>query len=177
GYRRLLTEVEKWRTLVIVLVALVTLAGLALLPFLKTEFLPRLNENNYVVHLALVPGSSLKQSIAIGNRITAELRKIPYIQQVVQRAGKPALAGDVRGPQYSAYQIRVKSLTSAQARKFRADMNQLIIKFPGVLLSYNSCFIRAYQSSHFRFPRPGGRAGDRQQVCGPSTGIGHVDSG
>ena len=138
AYRRLLTAVERWRIVVIVLVAVVTLAGLAMAPFLKTEFFPRLNENNYVVHLALVPGSSLKQSINIGNRITADLRKIPYIKYVVQRAGKPALAGDVRGPQYSAYQIRVKSLTPGQARKFRADMAKLIKKFPGVLLSYNS---------------------------------------
>ncbi len=138
GYRRVLVAVERWRMAVIVLVALVTLAGLSLVPFLKTEFFPRLNENNYVVHLALVPGSSLAQSIAIGNRITADLRKIPYIQYVVQRAGKPALAGDVRGPQYSAYQIRVKNLTSGQARKFRDDMAKLIKKFPGVLLSYNS---------------------------------------
>ncbi|NNM88702.1 MAG: efflux RND transporter permease subunit [Phycisphaerae bacterium] len=138
GYRRLLTGVENWRTLVVALVVVVTLAGLALLPLLKTEFLPRLNENNYVVHLALVAGSSLSQSMAVGNRITADLRKIPYIRYVVQRAGKPALAGDVRGPQYSAYQIRVKSLSPAQSRKFRADMATLIKKFPGVLISYNS---------------------------------------
>ncbi len=138
GYRRLLAIVETWRTAVMVLVAVVTLAGLALVPFLKTEFFPRLNENNYVVHLALAPGSSLQQSITIGNRITAALRKIPYIQYVVQRAGKPSLAGDVRGPQYSAYQIRVKSLTSVQAQKFRMDMAKLIKSFPGVLISYNS---------------------------------------
>ena len=138
AYRRLLTFVEAWRIAVIVLVTLVTLAGLALVPFLKTEFFPQLNENNYVVHLALAPGSSLQQSITIGNRITADLRKIPYVKYVVQRAGKPALVGDVRGPQYSAYQLLVKSLTTGQAQKFRADMAKLIKTFPGVLISYNS---------------------------------------
>ncbi len=138
GYRRFLTFVESWRIMVIVLVTLVTLAGLALTPFLKTEFFPQLNENNYVVHLVLAPGSSLRQSIAVGNRITADLRKIPYIKYVVQRAGKPALAGDVRGPQFSAYQILLKSMTSEQALIFRADMAKLIKHFPGVLISYNS---------------------------------------
>ena len=138
AYRRILTFVEAWRIAVIVVVAIVTLAGLALVPFLKTEFFPRLNERNYVVHLALVAGSSLDQSIAIGNRVTADLRKIPYIQEVEQRAGRSNLAGDVLGPQYSEYLIRLKSLTSGQARKFRADMAQLIKKFPGVLLYYNT---------------------------------------
>ncbi len=118
--------------------ALVTLAGLVWAPFLKTEFFPRLNERNYVVHLALAAGSSLEQSIAIGNRVTAELRKIPYIQEVEQRSGKSALAGDVLGPQYSEFLIRVKPLTPGHARRFRAAMAELIKKFPGVLLYYNT---------------------------------------
>jgi CzcA family heavy metal efflux pump len=137
-YRRLLTVVETWRAAVIGLVILVTLAGLALVPFLKTEFFPRLNERNYVVHLALVAGSSLRQSIAIGNRVTTDLRKIPYIQEVEQRAGRSNLAGDVLGPQYSEYLIRVKPLTPSQAGHFRADMAEMIKKFPGVLLYYNT---------------------------------------
>ncbi len=137
-YRRLLNVVERWRIAVLVLVTLVTLAGLAVIPLLKTELLPRLNENNYVVHLALAAGTSLKQSMSIGNRIEADMRKIPYTRYVVQRAGKPALAGDVHGPQYSAYQIRVKSLSAAQAVKFRADMANVIKKFPGAVISYNS---------------------------------------
>ena len=138
AYRRVLAFVENWRIAVIVLAAVVTLSGLALVPLLKTEFLPRLNERNYVVHLVLAAGSSLTQSIAVGNRVTADLRKIPYVLEVEQRSGKPALAGDVRGPQYSAYFIRLKSLTSGQARKFRTDMALLIKKFPGVLLYYNT---------------------------------------
>jgi CzcA family heavy metal efflux pump len=138
AYRRLLTVVETWRNLVIGLVVLLTLGGLALLPLLKTEFFPRLNERNYVVHLGLVAGSSLKQSIAVGNRVTAELRKIPYIQVVEQRSGRSNLAGDVLGPQYSEYLIRVKSLSPKQAKLFREDMAKLIKKFPGVLLYYNT---------------------------------------
>ncbi len=138
GYRRLLTSVESHRIVMMLLVAVVTLSGLALTPFLKVTFLPRLNERNYVVHLALAAGSSLAQSITLGNRITADLRKIPYIQHIEQRAGKPALAGDVLGPQYSEYLIRLKALSPAQARKFRAAMARLINKFPGVLLYYNT---------------------------------------
>ena len=138
GYRRLLTMVETWRVAVIMLVAAVTLTGLALAPFLKTEFFPRLNERNYVVHMALVDGSSLQQSIAIGNRVTAGLRKISYIQEIEQRSGRSNLAGDVLGPQYSEYLVRLKPLTPTQAKKFRADMAKLIKTFPGVLLYYNS---------------------------------------
>ncbi len=138
GYRRLLTMVETWRVAVIMLVVAVTLTGLALAPFLKTEFFPRLNERNYVVHMALVDGSSLQQSIAIGNRVTAGLRKISYIQEIEQRSGRSNLAGDVLGPQYSEYLVRLKPLTPTQAKKFRADMAKLIKTFPGVLLYYNS---------------------------------------
>jgi CzcA family heavy metal efflux pump len=137
-YRRILRVVEYRRGLVIALVALCTLAGIATAPFLKIEFFPRLNERNYVLHLALVAGSSLDQSIAIGNRVTRDLRKIPYIREVEQRSGMPNLAGDILGPQYSEYLIKVQPLTPGQAGHFRRDMNRLIKKFPGVLLSYNT---------------------------------------
>lgn len=138
GYRRLLTQVEQWRRAAIALVVLITLGGLALLPLLTTEFFPRLNERNYVVHLVLTAGSSLRQSIAIGNRVTAALLKIPFVEEVEQRSGRSNLGGDVLGPQYSEYLIRIKPLSSGQARRFRVDMAAMAKKFPGVLLYYNT---------------------------------------
>ena len=138
GYRRLLSAVESHRRTVMAGAAFVIVTGMASAVFLKTEFFPRLNERNYVLHLALPAGSSLGQSIAIGNRLTRDLRQIPYLQEVEQRAGRPNLAGDVLGPQYSEYLLKVRPLTPPQARRFRRDMNSLIKTFPGVLISYNT---------------------------------------
>ena len=137
-YRRLLSLVERWRTAVIFATAIITLGMLAGFPFLKTVLFPRLNERDYVLHLDLVSGASLAQSIAIGNRVTAALRKIPYVEEVAQHAGRSALAGDVVGPQYSAYFIKVRPLSPAQATKFRAAMDGVLKQFPGVLLYYNT---------------------------------------
>ncbi len=137
-YRRVLKLVQRRRVMVAAAALVVTAGGLLAAMFLNLGFFPRLNERNYVVHLALAAGSSLQQSIAVGNRVTAELRQIPYVQQVEQRSGRSGLGGDVLGPQYSEFLIRIKSLTPGQARKFRADMQRIIKRFPGVLLYYNT---------------------------------------
>ncbi len=105
---------------------------------LKPEFLPRLNEQNYVVHLALTSGSSFAQSMAIGDAVTQRLLKMPAVLQVEQRSGRADYGGDVLGPQYSEFMIKIKTLSPRQALMFRHQMQRLVKAFPGVLMSFNS---------------------------------------
>ncbi len=105
---------------------------------LKPEFLPRLNEQNYVLHLALTSGSSFSQSMALGDAITHRLLKFPAVLQVEQRTGRADYGGDVLGPQYSEFMIKIKTLSPQQALVFRHQMQHLVKEFPGALMSFNS---------------------------------------
>ncbi|NNM86211.1 MAG: efflux RND transporter permease subunit [Phycisphaerales bacterium] len=137
-YRSLLIMVERHRRPVIILVAAATTVAVGLMIPLKRTFLPKLNERTYVLHLVLISGSSLQQSIALGNRVEQALKKIPYVEEVAQHAGRATLAGDVVGPESSSFFIKVHPLSPTEAAQFRADLGDLTKRFPGVLLYYNT---------------------------------------
>ncbi len=138
GYGRLIAAIERRLWLTLVPTAIFALGSLLLLTKLHTGFLPKLNERNYVVHMALAPGTSLKQSIALGQHVTQALLKLPEVQELEQRAGRSNLGGDILGPQYSEFMLRLKPLTPAQLKSFRRAMRQLFKQFPSALMSYNS---------------------------------------
>ena len=90
-YRRVLDAVERRPARVLIGVGVLALAAAAVVPFLGGDFIPTLKEGNYIVHMTLVPGSSLEQSIALGDRVATALLKLPYVTSVVQSAGGAGL--------------------------------------------------------------------------------------
>jgi len=138
AYSAILRPLLRLPILAVGAVAISILAAGLLAIRLKPEFLPRLNEQNYVVHLALTSGSSFAQSMAIGDAVTRRLLKFPAVRQVEQRSGRADYGGDVLGPQYSEFMIKIKSLSPHQALIFRHQMQHLVKEFPGVLMSFNS---------------------------------------
>src|SRR5262250_861434 len=76
-YERLLTHVEKYPKVVMGAVALLVFAAILAIPFLGGEFLPSLREGHFIVHMTAVPGTSLDESIRLGDKLTAILKQIP----------------------------------------------------------------------------------------------------
>lgn len=137
-YRRILAPLVRLAGLAVAAVAVSILAVGFLAMRMKAEFLPRLNEQNYVLHLALTSGSSFAQSMALGDAVTKRLLKMPAVEQVEQRCGRANYGGDVLGPQYSEFMIKIKTLSPRQALIFRHQMQRLVKEFPGALMSFNS---------------------------------------
>lgn len=80
-------------------VALLMLLGIGVLFLLRESFLPELREGNITVHMTAIPGTSLQESLRLGNRITEALLKIHSVLSVAQRAGRVELGidhGDAR---------------------------------------------------------------------------------
>ena len=81
-YARLLTHVEHRSTPIIIVAGLLCLAALATLPFISESFIPELKEGHYTVHMAVVPGTSLQESMRVGQHVTAALQKIDGVRLV-----------------------------------------------------------------------------------------------
>jgi CzcA family heavy metal efflux pump len=97
GYEWLLRRLDCQLPLLLTVVALlVAAAGWAVSQF-GGEFLPDLKENNFIVHVNGVPGTSLEESMAAGKTITEELRRIPGVVSVTQTAGRAELGEDIHG--------------------------------------------------------------------------------
>jgi cobalt-zinc-cadmium resistance protein CzcA len=83
------------RTVSVALV--VVTAAIASIPFLGTEFMPRLDEGSILVETRKLPSVSLEESVAISTRLEAIIRRFPEVRQVVTKIGRPDLATEAMG--------------------------------------------------------------------------------
>ncbi len=136
-YESLLRRIEKYPRLVIAFAAALTLCGIAAIPFLHGEFLPELREGHYLVHMVAVPGTSLEESLRLGDAVTSELLKIPYIRVVAQKAGRAEAKG-TRGTNASEFEVDLKSLTTAEAAAAPSQIRRSLEGIPGATFSVNT---------------------------------------
>jgi CzcA family heavy metal efflux pump len=138
-YRALLLEVERSPRAVIGSVVLLTVAGLATLPFFGGGFLPELREGHFIVHMSAVPGTSLQESLRLGRQVTFELLKIPYVRSVAQRVGRAERADDILGTQDSEFEVDLKPLKGeAEAELAQSEIRKVLVQFPGVNFAVNT---------------------------------------
>jgi cobalt-zinc-cadmium resistance protein CzcA len=68
-----------------------------LLPFLGTEFVPRLDEGDILVEIKNIPSISLPSALKISTDVETLIRSMPEVKTVVSRTGRPDLATDPMG--------------------------------------------------------------------------------
>jgi CzcA family heavy metal efflux pump len=138
GYRRVLLAVERAPRLVMVIVTAGILLGLAVLPFLEGSFLPHLREGNLTVHMTAVPGTSIEESLRLGERVTKALLAIPHVRSVAQRVGRAELADDTAGTHSSEFEVSFGALNGEQAEQAQEHIRRVLVKFGGATFSANS---------------------------------------
>jgi CzcA family heavy metal efflux pump len=138
GYRKILLGVEKAPRATMAAVLIMILVGASGLYFLSVAFLPHLREGNLTVHMDAVPGTSLQESVRLGDRVTAALLKLPYVRSVAQRAGRAELSGDTLGTHQSEFEVSLNARTGAEVAAAQAAIRKTISHFPGASFSANS---------------------------------------
>lgn len=131
-YRTLLVGIERHHRAVLAAVILLTLGGLAALPFFGGAFLPELKEGHFIVHVSAVPGTSLQESLRLGRQITAELLKLPFVRAVAQRTGRAEQADDTWGTHYSEMDVDLNPLEGEAAERAQAEVRNALAQFVGV---------------------------------------------
>ena len=131
-YRSLLLGVERHHRNIAIIATLATVIGLAMLPFLGGEFLPELKEGHFIIHTALVPGTSLQESQRVGHHVTEELLKLPIVRAVAQRVGRAEGADDTYGTQYSELNVDLKPLEAQAAEHAQANIRDAMARLPGL---------------------------------------------
>jgi CzcA family heavy metal efflux pump len=137
GYRRLLLGVERAPWLVITVVCVFVLLGVGSLFLLSESFLPELREGDVTVHMTLLPGTSLEESMRMGRLITNALLKVPHVKIVAQRAGRAELGTDTMGTNESEIDVNMEALNGKQVAATQAGIQRVLSEFPGPILSSN----------------------------------------
>jgi heavy metal efflux system protein len=83
------------RTLAIA--GVVVLIALGSVPFLGTEFMPKLDEGALLIETRKLPSVSLDESIALSTRVEQIVKTFPEVKQVVTKIGRPDVATEAMG--------------------------------------------------------------------------------
>src|SRR5262249_39219007 len=134
----LLERIERYPRAIIGSVAILLFAAVLAIPFLGGEFLPDLREGHFVIHMTAVPGTSLEESMRMGDRLTEQLLKIPYVREVAQHAGRAEMSDDFAGTHSSEFEVDLKERSGAQTDRALADIRQTLQKFSGPAFSVNT---------------------------------------
>ena len=81
---------HKGRTLSVAFVAVV--AALASVPFLGTEFMPKLVEGSILIETRKLPSVSLQESVALSTEVEKVVKTFPEVKTVVTKIGRPDVA-------------------------------------------------------------------------------------
>ncbi len=117
---------------VIAVALILAVAAAATLPFFGGEFLPEFREGHFIVHMATLEGSSLEESMALGQKVTEELLKNPHIRSVSQQAGRAENGEDTWGTHYSELNVDLKPLSGEEAEGVMGEIRDALARFPGL---------------------------------------------
>lgn len=117
------------------------IVGVAIFPFLGTEFIPRLDEGDILLQPVRLPSISLTESLKVAGDIERVVQRFPEVKTVVTRTGSPEVATDVMGIELSDVFIILRPRSewkTAHSREGLIEkMNAALQKeVPGVGLSY-----------------------------------------
>jgi CzcA family heavy metal efflux pump len=131
-YERLVRRLDRELGLVVTsVVVLIGAAGWALYHF-GGESLPEMRENHFILHMQGIPGTSLPQSMAAGDALAHELKKIPAVTHVSQQAGRAELGEDTWGVEYSEVGVSLKELEGEEFEVVEESLKATLRdKFPG----------------------------------------------
>jgi CzcA family heavy metal efflux pump len=137
-YTRLLADIDQRAGSAILAVVLLCGAVFAVLPFMQSTFLPTLREGHFIVHMKLAPGTSLAQSLALGQHVTAALSRIPGIRSVAQRAGRATQVSDPAGAFSSEFEVDLTPLSGLGQQRVLNAIRSAVMPFVGASFSVNT---------------------------------------
>ncbi len=135
GYESLLLRIENHPRIVAVSVIVFVLVGLASVPFLRSEFLPQFREGDFIVHVTMIPGTSLGESLRVSRQVTLELLKLPFVRIVSQKTGNAEEGASTRGIGSTEIDVNLKPSSGGQTVFSPAQVRKVMEQFPGVTYS------------------------------------------
>ncbi|MGJ4930489.1 efflux RND transporter permease subunit [Bradyrhizobium sp. HKCCYLS2038] len=135
-YERLLRRLGRFPKLVMASALLVTLGGGALVPFFGGTFLPDLKEGHLILHVSMLPGTSLDESLRLGTLIADALRGVPEVRSVAQHVGRAEAGVDTAGTHSSEIEVDLKpGLSGAAQARAEQRIRAALADFAGFNLS------------------------------------------
>ena len=140
-YRPVLALALRNRKTVLIGATGLLVLSLAVVPYLGTEFIPRLDEG-YITNVTIrLPSVSLPQSVAMERQMQQALLKFPEVESVVSKIGAAEIATEAHGVEASEPIVTLKPRSEWQTARTMeeliAKMRVELEKVPGVAYSFS----------------------------------------
>lgn len=143
--RRLYQPSLNWalgnRKLVVIGAAGLLAFSLLTVPFLGSEFIPRMDEGYLTPQVIRLPSVSIAQSLAMERQMQQVLLKFPEVASVVSKVGAPEIGTDPMGPELSDPIVILKPRrewrTARTSEELTDKMRAELAKIPGIGLNFS----------------------------------------
>ncbi|HEV3061208.1 MAG TPA: CusA/CzcA family heavy metal efflux RND transporter [Vicinamibacterales bacterium] len=134
-YRRSLTWALAHRVVVVSIATVLTLAAIGSVPFLGTEFMPKLDEGSLMVETRRLPSASLPEGMRVAKEVERVLMPFPEVTSVVTKLGRPELATETMGLYAGDVYVNLKPREQWRERSPEAlivKMDAALKEIPGI---------------------------------------------
>jgi CzcA family heavy metal efflux pump len=107
GYTALLARIIPRPAAAYATVAVVTAAGILVIPLLGQNLFPAFKERDFLMHWVVQPGTSREESVRITTQASKELRAIPGVRNFGAHIGQGTLADEVVGVNFTENWISI----------------------------------------------------------------------
>lgn len=139
-YLSLLTWAMDQRMRTVLLALVIVSLAIGSIPFLGTEFMPKLDEGSILIETRKLPSISLPESVEISSRIERILLRFPEVKQVVTKIGRPDLAteamGIYQGDVYVILHPREEWTVGRTKEALIQAMDDALTQMPGVSFNF-----------------------------------------
>ena len=131
GYEKLLTVSLRFKSVVIAITAVLIIAAGLLFATFGSNFLPPFNEGSMVLHVAALPGISLKESTEIATLAEKEVMQVPEVVVVSRKTGRAELDEHALGTNSSEIDVPFIIGERSRAEVF-ADVRERMAGIQGI---------------------------------------------
>jgi len=139
-YGQVLQRVLNNRGRVIAAAAAVIAAAVGSLPFLGTEFMPRMDEGSILIQTLRLPSVSVSESVDLQLKVERVVRQFPEVTRVVSKLGRPDFATEAMGVYEADLYVNLKpqsEWTTASTKEGLIDaMARELSHVPGVVCNF-----------------------------------------
>src|SRR5215210_2402512 len=120
---------------IVLMAAALLVVSIGSVPFLGTEFMPKLDEGSLLIETRRLPSTSLPQGMAIAQEIERTLLQFPEVKSIVTKMGRPELATETMGLYAGDVYVILKPKSKWQARSLDEliqKMDKVLAEVPGI---------------------------------------------
>lgn len=135
AYRRRLDWCLDHRRAVIGTSVALLAVTLASVPFLGTEFMPRLDEGSMLIETRRIPSTALPEGVAISHAVERTLLRFPEVASVVTNLGRPETATETMGLYQADVYVLFKPRDEWKAESLEdltESMDSALAEIPGL---------------------------------------------